>query len=116
MDAQLGGSHFTTSGSVISVKGKGHRIVLDVDVSHCQLQDFLALTVKTEPPVMTAFVSTKTKLEIPAGKESVVNKLELDGQFTLEKIHFTSVDVQDKVDMLRLRAQAETAGGETRGS
>jgi hypothetical protein len=30
--------------------------------------------------------------------------LGLDGQFTLTKIHFTSAEVQDKVDMLSLRA------------
>ena len=34
-------------------------------------------------------------------------KLGLDGQFTLTKIHFTSTEVQDKVDMLSLRAQGK---------
>jgi hypothetical protein len=107
IDAQLGGSHFTTSGAVINIKGKGHRIALDIDVRDCHLQDFLALAVKTEPPVMTALISTKSKLQIRPGPESVSQKLGLDGQFTLTKIHFTSAEVQDKVDMLSLRAQGK---------
>lgn len=107
VDAQLGGSHFTTSGAVINIKGKGHRIALDVDVSDCQLQDFLALAVKTEPPVMSALISTKAKLQIPPGTESVSQKLGLDGKFMLKNIHFTNREVQDKVDMLSLRAQGK---------
>ena len=39
---------------MINIKGQGHPIDLDVDVPDCQLQDFLALAVKTEPPVMSA--------------------------------------------------------------
>ena len=56
---------------------------------------------------MTAVISTKTKLEIPAGKESVVDKLTLHGAFSLRRIHFSNSKVQDKVDMLSLRAQGE---------
>jgi hypothetical protein len=107
VDAQLGGSHFTTKGAVINIKGKGHRIDLDVDVADCQLQDFLALAVKTEPPVMSALISMKSKLQIRPGKESVSQKLGLDGHFTLNKIHFSSAKVQDKADMLSLRAQGK---------
>jgi hypothetical protein len=107
VDAKLGESHFTTSGAVINIKGKGHRVALDIDVNNCRLQDFLALAVKTDPPVMTASISTKSKLEIRAGTESVTQKLGLNGQFTLTSIHFTSPEVQDKVDMLSLRAQGK---------
>jgi AsmA-like protein len=107
VDARLGESHFTTRGTVINIKGKGHRVALDVDVNDCRLQDFLALAVKTEPPVMTALIDMKSKLEIRPGTESVSQKLGLDGHFTLKKIHFTNPDVQDKVDMLSLRAQGK---------
>ena len=107
MNAKLRNSSFTTSGSVINVKGRGHTIELDVDVPQGQIQDFLDLAVKTEPAVMTGIISTKTKLHIRPGKERVVEKLSLQGNFTLQDIHFTNPKVQDKVDMMSLRAQGE---------
>lgn len=105
--AKLGTSNFTTSGAVVNIKGKGHTIDLDVDVPAGQLRDFLQLAVKTEPPVMTAVIATKTKLHIRPGTESVTRKLSFDGTFALKNIRFTNPAVQDKVDMLSLRAQGD---------
>ncbi len=105
--ARLGTSKFTTSGAVINIRGKGHTIDLDVDVPAGQLRDFLQLAVKTEPPVMSALLATKTRLHIRPGKESVTRKLSFDGAFSLRNIRFTNPKVQDKVDMLSLRAQGD---------
>jgi hypothetical protein len=105
--AKLGHSNFTTSGAVINIKGKGHTIDLDVDVPAGQLRDFLELAVKSEPPVMTAVLATKTKLHIRPGKESVTQKLSFNGNFALRNIRFTNPQVQDKVDMMSLRAQGD---------
>lgn len=103
--AKLRNSSFTASGVVINVKGQGHIIDLNVDLPNGQLEDFLDLAVKTEPAILTGRVSTKTKLHIRPGKERVAQKLDLDGDFTLRRMHFTNQLVQDKVDMLSLRAQ-----------
>jgi hypothetical protein len=105
VDARLGESDFSCNGAVINVKGKGHIIDLDVTVPNGRIQDFLQLGVKTTPVVMTARLAMKTKLHIPPGKESVTRKIGLKGGFTLRQIHFTNPDVEDKVDMLSLRAQ-----------
>ena len=105
VSAKLRGSSFTTSGTVINIKGQGHMIDLDVDVPAAQLQDFLDLAVNTQPAVVTGIVSTKTKLHIRPGKESVSQKLSFRGEFTLRSMHFTNRQVQDKVDMLSERAQ-----------
>ena len=107
VDAKLGGSEFTCKGAIINVKGKGHIIDLDVDVPNGRIQDFLELAVKTQPVVMTGRIETKTKLHIRPGPESVTRKLGLKGGFTLREIHFTNPEVQDKVDMLSLRAQGD---------
>jgi hypothetical protein len=107
VEARLGGSDFTCNGAVINVKGKGHIIDLDVNVTNGKIQDFLQLTVKTTPVVMTGGLTMKTKLHIPPGKESVTQKLGLKGGFTLRQIHFTNPEVEDKVDMLSLRAQGD---------
>jgi hypothetical protein len=107
VNAKLRNSSFTTSGTIINIKGRGHRIELDVDVPRGQVQDFLELAVRTQPPVMTGFISTKTKLEIRPGKEPVARKLSFKGAFTLEGIHFTNPETQDKVDALSLRARGQ---------
>jgi hypothetical protein len=107
VDARLGESDFTCSGNVINVKGKGHIIDLDVTVPNGRIQDFLQLAVKTTPVVMTGRLTMKTKLHIRPGDESVAKKIGLKGGFTLRQIHFTNPEVEDKVDMLSLRAQGD---------
>jgi hypothetical protein len=103
--AKLGESRFSCSGAIVNHKGKGHSVDLNVDVPSGRIQDFLELAVKTQPVVMSGTLGMKTKLHIPPGKESVTQKLGLDGEFSLQEIHFTNPDVQDKVDMLSLRAE-----------
>jgi hypothetical protein len=105
VQAKLGESKFSCRGAVVNHKGQGHSVDLDVDVPAGRIQDFLELAVKTQPVVMTGVLNMKTKLHIRPGKESVTQKLGLDGGFTLKEMHFTNPDVQDKVDMLSLRAE-----------
>jgi hypothetical protein len=107
VEARLGGTEFNCSGAVVNVKGKGHFIDLDIDVPDGQIQDFLKLAVKTTPVVMTGRVQMKSKLHIRPGKESVSKKIGLKGGFTLQQIHFMNPEVEDKVDMLSLRAQGD---------
>jgi hypothetical protein len=107
INAKLRNSSFTVSGTVINIKGQGHKIDLDADIPGGALQDFLDLAAKTRPAIMTGTIRTKTKLKVRPGKESVTQKLDLDGRFTLEHIHFTNPKLQDKIDMLSLRAQGK---------
>jgi hypothetical protein len=107
VQARLGGSDFSCSGSVVNVKGKGHIIDLDVNVPNGRIQDFLELAVKTKPVVMTGRLEMKTKMHIHPGPESVSKKIELKAEFALRQIHFTNPTVEDKVDMLSLRMQGD---------
>jgi hypothetical protein len=108
VQAKLGASEFSCSGAVVNHKGEGHSIDLDIDVPAGRIQDFLQLAVKTQPVVMTGILTMKTRMHIRPGKESVTQKLGLkDGTFTLKQIHFTNPQLQDKVDMLSLRAQGD---------
>jgi hypothetical protein len=105
--ATLGSSQFTCSGSVVNVKGKGHIIDLDIDIPAGQIRDFLNLAVKTQPPIMSGTLQMKAKLNIPPGKQSVTQKIGVRGNFVLTRIHFINPAVEDKVDMLSLRAQGK---------
>jgi hypothetical protein len=107
VQATLRDSSFTATGAVIDIKGKGHAIDLDVDVPAGRLQDFLDLAVQTQPAVLTATIGAKAKLHIAAGKGDLMQRLGIRGRFTLQGMHFTNPQVQDKVDMLSLRARGE---------
>jgi hypothetical protein len=104
-NAKLGNSTFTAKGTVIDIKGQGHHIDIDIDVADAPVQDFLELAVKTEPAVITGEIHMIAKLRIPPGKESASQKLRLTGTFALTDTRFSNRSVQDKVDMLSLRAQ-----------
>jgi hypothetical protein len=90
---------------VVNHKGVGHDIDLGVKIPAGRIQDFLELAVKTQPPVLTGIVSTQTKLHIAPGKESVSQKMSMQGAFTLRQMNFSNPQVEDKVDMLSARAQ-----------
>jgi hypothetical protein len=107
VEGKLGQTNLTVRGAVINIKGVGHREDLDVDVSAGAIEDFLDLAVKTQPPVLTGIINTKFKLIIEPGTESVTRKLKSRGAFEVDRIHFTNRSVQDKVDMLSLRARGE---------
>ncbi len=107
VEAVLGKSSFTCSGAVVNHKGQGHAIDLDVNIPAGRIEDFLTLAVRTSPVVMDGVISTRSKLHIDPGKESVAVRMQVQGGFALKEIHFTNEQVQDKVDMLSLRAQGE---------
>jgi hypothetical protein len=107
VDAKLGQSQFSCSGAVVNHKGAGHSIDLDVDIPAGRIQDFLTLAVKTQPPVLTGIISTREKLAIAPGHESVTHKMSMGGEFALRRMHFTNEQVQGKVDMLSERAQGD---------
>ncbi|HZQ55653.1 MAG TPA: hypothetical protein VFB14_25870 [Bryobacteraceae bacterium] len=107
VQGKLGQTDLTVRGAVINIKGQGHREDLDADVPSGHIEDFLNLAVKTQPPVLTGIIKTKFKLLIEPGKESVTRKLKSNGSFEVRRIHFTNPKVQDKVDMLSLRARGE---------
>jgi hypothetical protein len=105
--AKLGSSSFTCFGKVVNQEGKGKQIDLDVDIPDGEVRDFLELAVNTRPPVMSGRLKMRAKLIIPPGKQTVSRKIYIRGQFGLRQIHFSNPAVQDKVDMLSLRAQGD---------
>ena len=108
VDAMLGHSHIVASGDVVRAQGMpGHDITLDVTIGPARIDDMLRLGVKTEPPVMTGDLTMHTKFHLPPGKESVIEKLHLQGNFQITNVHFTNEKMQAKVDELSLRGQGK---------
>jgi hypothetical protein len=107
VDAELLHSHIVARGDVVTVPGQGHNISLDVTVQPARIEDMLQLGVKTQPPIMNGALVLHTELLLPPGKESVTDKLRLQGRFEITNAHFSNPKVQDKVDELSLRSQGQ---------
>jgi hypothetical protein len=106
--ARLGSSSFEVSGSVArGALEKNKEIALDAEVRSARLEDFLWLAVKGRVPPMTGRISTSSNIRIPPGAGSVMDRIELNGIFTLNGVKFTSADVQGKLAGLSHRAQGD---------
>jgi hypothetical protein len=96
----------TASGSVVRVSTPhGHDVELDVVLDRARIEDLLKLGVHTDPPIMSGPVEMKTRLSLPPGDASVVDRLKLAGTFHLLGARFTSEKVQGRLDSLSERSQ-----------
>ena len=105
VQAQLGHSPFTVTGSIVKVKGNqgelhGHDINLDVVMDKARIEDFLRLAVRTDPPVMNGNLRMKAHIFLPPGDVPVTDKLQLNGSFEVSNGFFSGNNIQDKIDLL----------------
>jgi hypothetical protein len=116
VDATLGNSHFTAQGPIVRVLASdgvrlhsiGHDIVLTVNVGRARIEDFLRLASDSTSPLLIGDVTVKALLHIPPGKESVHERINLKGRFTLDEAEFTNASVQNRIRSLSLRGQGRT--------
>ncbi len=98
-----------THGAVVDVYPgvKSRTIALDAVSTDSRIEDLLSLAVKADKPVMTGAATLNAKILIPEGNEDLIERLQLDGQFGLAKVHFTNSGVQAKIDSLSRRGQGK---------
>ncbi len=98
-----------THGAVVDVYPgiRGRTIALDAVSTDSRIEDLLSLAVKGDKPVMTGAATLTAKIVIPEGNEDVIERMRLDGQFGLAKVHFTNSGVQAKIDALSRRGQGK---------
>jgi hypothetical protein len=107
---RIDGSFLKTSlvakGSVIDTPGKAGRTVsLEIVMNKARLEDVLRLAVKGPKAPMTGALKLTTKFVLPPGQRDVVDKLRLDGQFSIARATFTDLDIQKKIDELSHRSR-----------
>jgi hypothetical protein len=133
VDATLGHSHFTLRGQVARVKpgqsspeastdsspqasanssppapvplGQGKEIDFNVNIDRARIEDFLRLTSHSGPPILIGNLTTRARLHIPPGTDSVEKRMTLKGSFALDQATFTSQKIQDGLLQLSLRGQ-----------
>jgi hypothetical protein len=109
--AKLGGSEFDVAGAIDRGTQEAKKtILLTAKVTpqeHADVQDFLRLALKSSTPPMKGRIHFDAKVKIPPGETEVISRIELDGNFGLDGVKFSSPDVQGKIATLSHRAQGD---------
>ncbi len=114
--ATLVHSLIVANGSVVRSKEKnGHYITLDVTSEKARLEDILSLATKADKPFMTGILNLKTKFLQPPGPVKVLDKLKLDGEFTVTDGKWASAEVREKLESFSRHAEGQP-GNEDAGS
>jgi AsmA-like protein len=111
VDATLGQTLLKTKGAIVRAKEvKGRHVILDIVIDQGRIEDLLQLAVKSAKPILTGRINLKTKFLLPAGDRDVIEKLHLDGAFSLAKAQFTNVDIQKKITLLSQKGRGDEDG------
>jgi hypothetical protein len=92
-----------------AVEGKrdqpGKTVSLHVTASKARIQDLLRLCLKSEQPIVTGAVNFQASFVLPPGKEVIMHKLTLNGDFLLPAAQFTDPNIRAKLEQLSLRSR-----------
>lgn len=103
--AILGESPLEARGGVVEKPGeKGKTVELDVAIADGRVEDVLRLAMKR--PFMTGGLALEARIVLPPGDGDALDKMRLDGEFSLSSARFTS-SVQRKIDELSQKARGE---------
>jgi AsmA-like protein len=105
IDATFLNTSLVAKGGVYEVEGvKGREVRLDLTMEKARLEDVMRLSVKTVKPPMRGALRLQTNFVLPPGNSDVIEKLRLDGRFSIDNGRFTDAEVQDKINEMSLRA------------
>jgi hypothetical protein len=109
IDASFLNSHLIAKGAVVDApKGQHGRIVsLDIDMDKARVEDVMTMAVPTPKPPMVGAMRLNTRFVLPPGETDVVERLRLDGRFTITRGRFTNYDVQGKINELSRRGRGK---------
>jgi AsmA-like protein len=116
VDATFLESAIQARGAIVRAEDvKGRYITLDVRIVKARIEDLLKFALKSKKPPLTGAAAVTTKLLIPPGKTDVIEKMRLDGEFSLAEARFTNFDIQKQIDKLSKvgRGDVDGAGGES---
>ena len=109
VEATLRNTMIVARGAVVRAQDvKGREISLDVAIDNGRLEDVLALAIKAAKPPMIGAIRIRTHLVIPAGEESVIDKLQLAGEFELAQARFSNLNVQNRINTLSRKGQGDS--------
>ena len=107
------------TGSVVRGEGgEGRRVIVDVVAENARVEDLVRFGLLSESAPLTGRIDLQTRLEIPPDDDRpVIEKLLLDGEFTIEEGRFANLDVQKTLTQISRIGQGQAASdGETGSS
>ena len=116
VNATLGHTHILAKGQVVRASdlianAKGHDITLDVTIDRGRIEDILNISSDpsgdSDQPFLTGNLQLKTGFHLPPGQVSVIEKLQLKGQFHLDQVQFSSDKMQGRILQLSMRGQGK---------
>jgi hypothetical protein len=108
VDARLSQSNIVASGAIVRDRDvKGRHVALDVQIRQARVEDIMRLAVKADKPPLTGLMDLTTTFLLPAGKQDVIDRLNLDGRFRLASARFSDLNVQRRIETLSLRARGQ---------
>ena len=113
VDATFLKTSLTAKGGVYDVEGiKGRDVKMAVVIDSGRLEDVMRLAVNSDKAPMTGGLRLQASFIIPAGDMNVVDKLRLDGRFSIDGGRFTDATVQQKINEMSLRATGKLTAKE----
>lgn len=101
-------SSVITKGEVTGNLGqKGKTILLDVDIHDARVQDVLALASRSEPAAVTGKLQLQARLTLPPGKQPVLQRMLMNGQFGLTDALFSDSKVSQAIVQLSRKGQGK---------
>lgn len=85
----------------------GRTVALDVTIPKGRIEDIMRMAVKQQTAPMIGAMQLSTKFLLPPGKSDVVDRLRLNGQFSLSGATFTNRTVQAKIVELSRRGRGK---------
>jgi hypothetical protein len=107
IDAQFLESTLIATGAVLDgPPGEhGRTVSLDVVMPKARIEDVMRMAIKAPRPPMVGNLQLTTKFLLPPGETDVVERLRLDGRFTMTHARFTDADVQNRIVELSRRGR-----------
>jgi hypothetical protein len=96
----------SVGGTVAGSEG-GKTVSLATTELHGQIQDWLRLLAKADPPALTGSMNFKTQVLVPPGKRPFIERVNLQGDFGIDAASFVRPATQEKVNDLSQLAQGE---------
>lgn len=96
----------TARGAIVGAEGvKGRTVKVHVLIDDGRVEDVLRLGIKGDTPVLTGRLGLHADLNLPAGPQDVMDRLQLAGEFDVAGARFTNATVQAKLSDLSERAR-----------
>jgi hypothetical protein len=95
----------TARGVVEWAEGAGKAISLDVTLDQARIEDLIALVLAPDEPLVTGDIRVKTDFRLPAGERDVIDRLWLDGEFSLDSAEFGGDEARSRIEEMSWRAR-----------